>query len=138
MAATHASATIPVTRSRAEAARLLVQTADRWGQPVPAGVRELAKALDTVPADQAHRPSVIAMDELPEFVDQEPRNPNTDALLAIGQTLREAQSLWASQDSATIEKAVNELYDQGLLKATEAAAIFLALTSAGIGAPTES
>ena len=46
-------ATIPITRSRAEAARLLVQTADRWGQPVPAGVREMAKALDDAPATKA-------------------------------------------------------------------------------------
>jgi hypothetical protein len=127
-------ATIPITRSRAEAARLLVQTADRWGQPVPSGVREMAKALDDAPAT-ARKPSTLAMNEVPRFVEQGLRSPNTEALVAIAAAIREAHALWAPQGVATIEKAINELYDQGLLKGNEAAAIFLALSSADTAAP---
>jgi hypothetical protein len=128
-------ATIPITRSRAEAARLLVQTADRWGQPVPAGVREMAKALDDAPPTKAKKPSTVATNTVSGFDDQGLRSPNTEALVAIAGAIREAHSLWAPQGVATIEKAVNELYDQGLLKGNEAAAIFLALTSADTAAP---
>jgi len=133
--AANTSATIPITRSRAEAARLLVQTADRWGQPVPAGVREMAKALDDAPATKAQNHSAIAMHEVPGFDDQGLRSPNTESLVAIAGVIREAQSLWAPQGAATLEKAVNELYDQWLLKGNEAAAIFLALSSADTAAP---
>lgn len=38
--------TIPITRAQAEAARLLVEVADKWGEPVPAGVRAMAKSLN--------------------------------------------------------------------------------------------
>jgi hypothetical protein len=127
-------ATIPITRSRAEAARLLVQTADRWGQPVPSGVREMAKALDDAPATKAPKPSA-ALNAVSGFDDQGLRSPNTESLVAIAGAIREAHSLWAPQGVATIEKAVNELYDQGLLKGNEAAAIFLALSSADATAP---
>jgi hypothetical protein len=37
--------TISISRAQAEAARLLVETADKWGEPVPAGVRAMARAL---------------------------------------------------------------------------------------------
>lgn len=37
--------TIPISRAQAEAARLLVETADKWGEPLPAGVRAMARAL---------------------------------------------------------------------------------------------
>ena len=40
------SKTIAISRAQAEAARLLVETADKWGEPVPAGVRAMAKALN--------------------------------------------------------------------------------------------
>ena len=36
--------TIAITQAQAEAARLLVETADKWGEPVPAGVRAMARA----------------------------------------------------------------------------------------------
>jgi len=38
------SKTIPVTRSTVESARLLVETADMWGQPVPEAIRAIAHA----------------------------------------------------------------------------------------------
>jgi hypothetical protein len=38
--------TIAITRAQAEAARLLVETADKWGEPVPAGVRAMARAVN--------------------------------------------------------------------------------------------
>ena len=38
------SKTIPVTRSNVESARLLVETADKWGQPVPEAIRAIAHA----------------------------------------------------------------------------------------------
>jgi len=38
------SKTIPVTRSTVESARLLVETADKWGQPVPDAIRAIAHA----------------------------------------------------------------------------------------------
>lgn len=37
--------TIPISRAQAETARLLVETADKWGEPLPAGVRAMARAL---------------------------------------------------------------------------------------------
>jgi hypothetical protein len=37
--------TITISRAQAEAARILVETADKWGEPVPAGVRAMARAL---------------------------------------------------------------------------------------------
>jgi hypothetical protein len=37
--------TISISRAQAEAARLLVETADKWGEPVPDGVRAMANAL---------------------------------------------------------------------------------------------
>jgi len=43
---------IQVTRAQAESARLLVETADKWGQPVPPGVRALAKAATASPTRQ--------------------------------------------------------------------------------------
>jgi hypothetical protein len=128
-------ATIPITRSRAEAARLLVQTADRWGRPVPAGVREMAMALDDASATKAQKPSAVVANAIPGFDDQGLRSPNTESLVAIAEAIRQAHALWATQGAATIEKAVNELYEQGLLKGNEAAAIFLALSSAGTAAP---
>lgn len=36
--------TIQVTRSTVESARLLVETADKWGQPVPEAIRAIAHA----------------------------------------------------------------------------------------------
>ena len=38
--------TISISRAQAEAARLLVETADKWGEPVPAGVRAMARSLN--------------------------------------------------------------------------------------------
>jgi hypothetical protein len=38
------SKTITISRAQAEAARMLVETADKWGEPVPAGVRAMARA----------------------------------------------------------------------------------------------
>ena len=38
------SKTIPVTRSTVESARLLVETADTWGQPAPEAIRAIAHA----------------------------------------------------------------------------------------------
>ena len=102
---------------------------------MPAGVREMAKALDHFPATKVGKPSAVAMNEVRRFDDQDLRSPNTDSLVAIAEAIRQAHSLWAPQGSATIEKAVNELYDQGILKGNEAAAIFLALTSADTAAP---
>ena len=90
-------------------------------------------ALDHAPATR--QPSAIAVNEPPRFDDQGLRSPNTDSLVAIAEAIREAHSLWAPQGAATFEKAVNELYDQGLLKGNEAAAIFLALSSADTAAP---
>ncbi len=40
------SKTISISRAQAEAARLLVETADKWGEPVPAGVRAMARSLN--------------------------------------------------------------------------------------------
>ena len=40
------SKTIPVARSTVESARLLVETADSWGQPVPAAIRAIAHASE--------------------------------------------------------------------------------------------
>lgn len=39
--------TIVISRAQAEAARLPVETADKWGEPVPAGVLAMAKAALT-------------------------------------------------------------------------------------------
>jgi hypothetical protein len=36
--------TTPVARSTVESARLLVETADSWGQPVPDAIRAIARA----------------------------------------------------------------------------------------------
>ena len=36
---------IKISRAQADAARLLVETADKWGEPIPAGVRAMARAL---------------------------------------------------------------------------------------------
>ena len=103
---------------------------------MPAGVREMAKALDDAPPPTtAKKPSAVATNAVSKFDDQGLRSPNTEALVAIAGAIREAHSLWAPQGVATIEKAVNELYDQGLLKGNEAAAIFLALSSADTAAP---
>lgn len=48
--------TITISRAQAEAARMLVETADKWGEPVPAAVRAMARALSnghtTVRADK--------------------------------------------------------------------------------------
>jgi hypothetical protein len=38
--------TLQVPRSRAEAVRALVETADAWGEPLPAGLKKIAEALD--------------------------------------------------------------------------------------------
>jgi hypothetical protein len=42
---TQSQKTITISRAQAEAARMLVETADKWGEPVPAGVRAMARAL---------------------------------------------------------------------------------------------
>ena len=49
--------TISITRTQAEAARLLVETADKWGEPVPAGVRAMAKALNGPTSANTPRPA---------------------------------------------------------------------------------
>ena len=49
--------TISISRAQAEAARLLVETADKWGEPVPAGVRAMARALTGTGASNAPRPA---------------------------------------------------------------------------------
>ena len=47
--------TISISRAQAEAARLLVETADKWGDPVPAGVRAMARAVTGTPPAKAPR-----------------------------------------------------------------------------------
>ncbi len=42
---TQSPKTITISRAQAEAARMLVETADKWGEPVPVGVRAMARAL---------------------------------------------------------------------------------------------
>ena len=49
--------TISISRAQAEAARLLVETADKWGEPVPAGVRAMARALTGTTAAKTPRPA---------------------------------------------------------------------------------
>jgi len=49
--------TISISRAQAEAARLLVETADKWGEPVPAGVRAMARALTGTGASNTPRPA---------------------------------------------------------------------------------
>ena len=49
--------TITISRAQAEAARLLVETADKWGDPIPAGVRAMAKALTGTTSANAPRPA---------------------------------------------------------------------------------
>ena len=53
------SKTIPVTRSNVESARLLVETADKWGQPVPEAIRAIAHA------DEASIEASIAVELVP-------------------------------------------------------------------------
>ena len=58
---TQSPKTITISRAQAEAARMLVETADKWGEPVPAGVRAMARALSdgrrTAQSDKPAEPS---------------------------------------------------------------------------------
>jgi hypothetical protein len=49
--------TIAISRAQAEAARLLVETADKWGEPVPAGVRAMAKAVNGTATVRSEKPA---------------------------------------------------------------------------------
>ena len=46
--------TILISRAQAESARLLVETANKWDQPLPAGVRAMARALERKPPAEPH------------------------------------------------------------------------------------
>ena len=55
---TQSPKTIWISRAQAEAARLLVETADKWGEPIPAWVRAMARALtDGHTTVQAEKPA---------------------------------------------------------------------------------
>ena len=48
--------TIHVTRAKADSARLLVETADFWGQPVHAAIRAIARAAAAAPVASLRNP----------------------------------------------------------------------------------
>lgn len=63
------SKTIPVARSTVESARLLVETADSWGQPVPDAIRAIAHASEaSIAVELVPAAGVILNGEAPRSV----------------------------------------------------------------------